>query len=482
MKSLRDRISRSQLQDSNFRYSLSLTLVFAFVVFAGVFPLRGQDDTPQTDPATTADAQVAVESEFLEFARQLVAASNTDFNVELVTVGPGATPTNAFGHSALRIVSGQELGAQDYMVDFGQYDESFGFLWRFLRGEARFFVHVLPTAWAVNAWDSAARGMVTTRLKLSGPQKTKLLKAVAEQVAEREQGYEYDNFHNNCVTYIRDLIGLATDTRLSLDAFDDRRVDPAIFEGEQDTWRGRTFVWSNENFWLFVSENLLFDPDTDLKRKGDELIFMPDDLLLAVQQAGLEGQVRVLVPHRHAHNPAVLFRYGRIFESNILQRLFPPQLNQFSSPGYRSKIVLSGVMIIIVVLMLPISSLARYRLWGERSYAIIFGIAAIYATLIRFGTLFHFMDGTLIPFFFFPLDILLFWNTAKAKDPERWRRRKFWYALVRIFMILLGLIFAGFVWPQAVLDLGFFALIFFALYAWNHRPAAAQSDLNRGTL
>lgn len=449
-------------------------IVFALLVFHGMGSTLQAEDQPSLPEVVRTDAEV--QNNFARFSANISPAIAEAVQVELATVGPGPTPTTAFGHSALRIISGPEFGAGDYYVDFGQYDESFGFLWRFLRGKARFYVAVGETSGALNSWDAAARGMVTTRLILNAEQKSRLIQAVGEQVANQSEGYEYDNFHNNCVTYIRDVIDQAAGTKLSLNVVDDTRVAPESFEGVQNTWRGRTYAWSNENFWLYVNENLLFDPDTDRLREGHELIFMPDDLLLAVQQAGLTGESRVLVPHRHSHHPAVFYRYARIFESDILQKMFPPSLNQFASASYNSKLFLSAFMFFIILALLPHSRLAKYQSWGERAFAVVFGFAGLYATLIRLATLFHFMDGTLIPLFFFPLDFLLFRKAGNARDPERWRRLQYYYGLFRLGTIGLGILLAAFVWPQSILDLAFFALVFFALYTYNHRPSAAQAD------
>ncbi|MEQ9363955.1 MAG: DUF4105 domain-containing protein [Leptospirales bacterium] len=449
-------------------FAVACTFVLILGAFASRSPLSAQS------PAAPAARSLAeVQENYERFAAAITPAAAGDVLVELATVGPGPTPTTAFGHSALRIVSGEEFGRGDYYVDFGQYDESLGFLWRFLRGRARFYVTVGETGGALNSWDAAARGMLVTRLKLDAEQKTRLVRAVAEQLANQKEGYEYDNFYNNCVTYIRDVIDRSAGVKLSLNALDDRRVSPEDFEGVQNTWRGRTYVWSNENIWLYMNENLLFDPDTDRLREGHELIFMPDDLLLAVQQAGLTAETRVLVPHRHSHNPAVFYRYARIFESDVLQQLFPPQLNQFASGGYNSKLFFSALMFFIILAVLPHPRLAKYRIWGERAFALVFGLAGLYATLIRLATLFHFMDGTLIPLIFFPLDLLLFRNADRAADPAKWRRYQYLYGLFRLGTILLGIILAAFVWPQSILDLAFFALAFFALFTYNHRPAAA---------
>ena len=450
----------------NFVRSLSGLLLAGMIFFTSTMPLRAQEPN---GPGEYAEAYAEIQGEFLNFAADLDLARAAAVEVHLVTVAPGVTPTTAFGHSAVRIIAGEKFGPRDYYADFGQYDESLGFLWRFLRGRARFFAHVVTTSGALNSWDAAARGMVSTRLELTPAQKLAVVQEVARQLGDQSEGYEYDNFYNNCVTYIRDIIDRATGLKLSMNAFDDRRVDPATFEGEQDTWRGRTYVWSNENVWLYINENLLFDPDTDLKREGHELIFMPDDLLLAVEQAGLAGEHQVLVPHRHRHHPAVYFRFARIFESPVLQKLFPPQLNQFSSASYNSKLFFSALMFFMIVLCLPHSRLTPYRIWGERAFAIVFGFAGIYTTLIRFATLFHFMDGTLIPLFFFPLDILLLRRAENTKDPETWRRYQSYYAVFRIVLTAVGIVLAAFVWPQSILDLGVFVLIFFVLYAYNHR-------------
>ncbi len=446
------------------------------VLLTAPSPILAQADSGEEVVPT--DEEIAewrqqVESDFVEFAGGIDRAGAARLRFQLVTVGPGVIVATAFGHSALRVIAGEEYGPRDFYVDFGEYTPSLEFLYRFLRGKQRFYVHVIPTAGAVNAWDAAARGMMVTDINLTPEQKYELIQRALTEVRDRGDGYDYDNFTNNCVTYIRDVLGAAVGQPIDLDPFDDSKVSPDIFEGAQNTWRGRELVYSNENFWLYINENLLFDPDTDLVREnGEELVFLPDDLLLALHQNGIAGETRVIVPHRHNHHPLLYHRFLRIFDAEFLAAFFPPGLNQFGNATYSSKRFLSAVMIAILAVCLPLAFLDRYRIWGERAYAVIFGMAGIWATLIRFGTFFHFMDGTLTPLIFFPLDILLFRNAAKTKDPAAWRKLQFGYGLFRVGLILVAMVLITFVWPQSVLDLAGFALVFFAFYTYNHRPRA----------
>lgn len=202
---------------------------------------------------------------FLKMVPSLSENQIKSAKVQLVTVSPGITVTTAFGHSAIRVILGKEFSKEDFYIDFGEYEPSISFLYSLLKGNAKFFVNVLPMESAHNAWDSSGRGMLVSDLNLNAEQKKKFFQTVLKKIEDNKEGYEYNNFTNNCVTFSRDLLGEAFGKRIELKEVSDKT----------NTWRKRVLPYSNQIVWLRINEKLLFDRDTDKIRDKHDLIYLP---------------------------------------------------------------------------------------------------------------------------------------------------------------------------------------------------------------
>ncbi len=234
------------------------------------------------------DWKIKAESGLLQLLKSDKDKDLSPVRIQLWTVSPGVTVTTAFGHAALRIFQGTEYGEKDYYLDFGVYDPSPGFLWRFLKGDAAFFVNVIPSGSAYETWDQSGRGITATELQLNNDQKRKLFAEILKTYEINSKGYTYENFTNNCVTFLREIISNGLGTPLEL---------KEIEEGK-DTWRERVYPYSNTLVWLNVNETLLFDHDTDKKRDPHELIYLPDDLLKSVQQTSIPQETKQILKDR----------------------------------------------------------------------------------------------------------------------------------------------------------------------------------------
>ena len=371
-------------------------------------------------------------------------------HVEIVTVGPGTTVTTAFGHSALRVRFGEPYGPEDYYVDFGEYDASFGFLVSLLTGDARFRTNVIPTQSAQEFWDRTGRGMLNSELDLDRREKRVFLEGLARALETMQDGYAYDNYTSNCVTFVRDLIMEATGRTLILP------LDPT----DASTWRSRVVAFSNENLWLWGNEILLFDYNTDQIRSGPEMIFLADDLTAAVHAAGLVRAQRIDVPHRMSHHTAIRERFARFLDEREMAVFFPPGLNQFNDGPYLARLVVCSFAVLLLVLMIPAGPLVRTRPLAIRAFALWGGIMGLWVSAIAFGTTFQFMDENLLPLVFCPVD---FWLWKRPKNAAEIRRRRY-YACARIAMVFLALLLS-IVWRPQTLTLPVsFALPFFILY------------------
>jgi hypothetical protein len=85
---------------------------------------------------------------FTKFVNSLTAQELAELKIQLITVDTLPSVTTAFGHSALRVYVGKQFEDKDFYIDFGEYDESAGFIWRFLKGEAKLYIEYSKLIWS----------------------------------------------------------------------------------------------------------------------------------------------------------------------------------------------------------------------------------------------------------------------------------------------------------------------------------------------
>ena len=362
-------------------------------------------------------------SSFVSFIKDIKLSEIDSIHIQLLTIDTLPHVTTVFGHSALRVFQENQNNQKDYFIDFGVYDESVSFIWRFLKGEAKFFITVIPMKIAYSQWDSTGRGLYASEFILNPEQKLKFLSNLNALILKHEDGYYYDNFTNNCVTFIRDLVNTTLEREISLET-----------ESNKRTWRSRLIPYSDNIIWLRISEKLLLDHDTDKIRTGSELIYLPFDLLISLEDAKLVKDKQVL------HNN--LWRLPRI-SIDILGNLT------------------FFYLIFIILSQIPIFFKARLESRGIQLFCLLSGIAGIYSLPVWLFTSFPFMNETLMILVYTPFDFILLFRENLSK------KFHLGYVGLRLAMLFTALILRNTIYLQNIDTSLFFTLVFFIIYLYN---------------
>lgn len=135
---------------------------------------------------------------------------------QLLTVDAGDHVWDNFGHTALRVVD--ENTGTDLVFNWGLFDTSGGLLpfgWRFFRGDMRYRLGVVPTAWELSRYEREQRSVWQDRLNLTQEQKARLYRRLAWNLRDGNVAYDYDYFRDNCTTRVRDYLDEALGGALS---------------------------------------------------------------------------------------------------------------------------------------------------------------------------------------------------------------------------------------------------------------------------
>ncbi len=390
-----------------FQFTLASSAIFG----QGIDP-NNANENPQI--STSLD----LENRLLEFLSPTNSKKIKEAKFQLITVSPAITVTTAFGHSALRVLYGTPFDKDDFYIDFGEYDETVSFYWRFLKGEAKYFVRIHNMGEAYQVWDTTGRGMVSSEFILTDEQKLKFAEAIRRTMIDKKPGYFYDNFTSNCVTFIRDIVGEVYGHALELET-----------DANKATWRKRLEPYALKIFWLRYEEKLLLDRDTDLIRNPTELIYLPYDLLIAVEDAKLVRPQELL--HRNL---------WKLPESSDTLGFF-----------------VFALFVFLVASQIPGYLAQRFSKSGKSIFGFISGFSGTFTLAVLLFTSFPFMDETIMVLVFTPLDFALL-------SKKFLQSKLYWnYLILRLGMLGLTVILRLTAYPQQIDASLFFTILFFSL-------------------
>ena len=193
--------------------------------------------------------------------------------VELVTFGPGATVSESFGHSAIRLTETSTDGV-DRLYNLGHADpDGVGFYLDVLAGEATFVGVEREADAELDRYRAADRSIRRQELTLEAERGRWLARELRTRVPEGGMTYRYDYLRKNCTTQVRDLLDAATDGALMreaerYDALGDRRT----------TYRELTMVGFSRHYPILLGTDIISGPEVDHPlRRWDEL-YLPNPL------------------------------------------------------------------------------------------------------------------------------------------------------------------------------------------------------------
>jgi hypothetical protein len=136
----------------------------------------------------------------------------------LVTMGPGATVYERYGHNAIWVRD--TLDGTDIVYNYGTFD--FGrttgdvarFVGRFAMGRPEYWLGTMTMGQTVEVYTRAQRDVELQELALPAAARRDLAERLARNALPEHRGYTYDYFLDNCSTRIRDMLDAATNGAL----------------------------------------------------------------------------------------------------------------------------------------------------------------------------------------------------------------------------------------------------------------------------
>ena len=197
-----------------------------------------------------------------------------DAQVWLLTCAPGEELYERFGHTALCVYDPENR--IDVVFNYGIFDFNVDhFYWKFIRGETWYELGDTPTRWFEAEYANANREIYVQELLLTPEEKETIWTALLENRKPENKKYLYNFVFDNCATRPYQLIVKACTDSIASDyvGYTDRSFRSFIRH-----YTGR-YSWSNAGI------NLLFGPHADRPMTSEQRLFLPEELMLYMQQA-----------------------------------------------------------------------------------------------------------------------------------------------------------------------------------------------------
>ena len=196
--------------------------------------------------------------------------------ISLVTCTPGYYLYTTYGHTAIHVQD--EPNDIDIVFNYGVFDfDTEHFYWKFMRGETWYELGASPTWWFMQQYEYEKRPVYEQVLNLTPDQREAMWQALVENYKPENSRYLYNFVFDNCATRPYYLIARTFgDTILS---------DYSGYTGV--TYRRFIRHYTGAHSWANAGINLLFGPKADQPMTSLQRLFLPEELMLYIEQAHL---------------------------------------------------------------------------------------------------------------------------------------------------------------------------------------------------
>ena len=296
-----------------------------------------------------------------------------EWQISLVTLGPGETYWERFGHNAILVEPPR--GGTPYLYNFGLFDfQSENFLLNFAMGKMEYLAAAFDGSDEMRRIAAGNRSVRQQVLNLSPDQKRRIVEHLEWHRAPPNNTYLYDYYLQNCSTKVRDALDLALSGALR-----------GRFESTGarfGSFRDHTHRLTGPEPWLYVATDL------GLGRSVDRSITRWDEFFIPMELADAVAEIPDLV----------------IVERNA--SITDPVSEPGTEPTAWPWFALAGLVISLLALALPRTFVAAY---GSLSALVFCGMVALWALTDHQAA---YMNQNLL--LFTPLWLIALWKPRVA--------------------------------------------------------------------
>ncbi|HMR15732.1 MAG TPA: DUF4105 domain-containing protein [Mariniflexile sp.] len=291
----------------------------------------------------------------LTYAQQNILSEQAEMSV--LTIGPGTSLNDSFGHSAFRIKD--PVKGIDVVFNYGVYDfNTPHFYTKFAQGKLNYLMGLNYYEDFFEAYTSQNRSIKEQVLNLSQTEKQKLFNYLLNNYKPENRAYLYDFFYDNCATKMRDVLQNVLNNAIVFNKPQD--FQPKTF---------RTLIQENlyKNSWGSLGIDVALGSVIDKKTSAGEEMFLPENIHKFFEIARIKNTNKPLVK-----------------ENKVLYKAvpMPKPTNFFTSP-----LVVFGIigLFILYITYTDFKKHTRSR-WLDVTLFSITGLVGILILLLWFAT------------------------------------------------------------------------------------------------
>ncbi|WGK63820.1 lipoprotein N-acyltransferase Lnb domain-containing protein [Croceiramulus getboli] len=203
---------------------------------------------------------------------------SSDAKASILTMGPGSSLVDAFGHSAIRIEDTRR--GIDVVYNYGVYDfDTPNFYLKFARGKLPYLLGVNRFEDFVRNYKAQNRWIKEQVLALNSQEVNDLFQFLQVNARPENRAYAYDFFYDNCATKIGEVLYKVAGDQIQWN----------LEEQEADkTFRALIYENSYWNTWGRVGMDIALGSVADRTTTPLEELFLPDYVFNAFAKADLQ--------------------------------------------------------------------------------------------------------------------------------------------------------------------------------------------------
>lgn len=338
------------------------------------------------------------------FSQYLELTPNAE--VSVLTIGPGVSLNDAFGHSAYRIKD----DSVDIVFNYGVYDfDTPNFYTKFAQGKLNYKIGANYYDEFLESYIIQNRTIKEQILNLTQDQKQQIFNYLSKNYEPENQYYLYDFFYDNCATKIKDVLvdGLKNDITFHT---------PEFFEDKTF----RTLIQDNLNWnsWGSFGIDLALGSVIDQQATKEDHMFLPENIHGFFGNATLNNS-----------SEKKLVKQERILFNKIESK---SETNFFTSPLFT---MLLMSLIILFITYLDFKKNARTK-WLDVIIFGVTGIIGIILLLLWFATDHKATANNYNLLWAFALNLFLIGHVLR-KQPKNWFKKYIKFLIIMLCLMAL---------------------------------------------
>jgi hypothetical protein len=326
--------------------------------------------------------------------------------ISVLTVGPGTSLNDAFGHNAFRITD--PSWGIDWAYGYGEYDfDAPNFYLKFAQGKLHYLLsrHEFNRFYRFYVYQN--RTLREQVLNLTTSEKQKLYTALEANYKPENRRYLYDFFYDNCATKMRDVIETNADSKITFNLPDG---------WQPKTFRGLIYECVDKNSWGSMGIDIALGAVID----------------------------KTATPYEHMFLPNYIFEFLNVATKNTNEKLVNETHTIYTKKNIESSnnFIFSPLVIMSILALIIIA--ITYRDFKRKTQSkgldiILFGTTGIIGLLILllwFATNHTATAHNYNLLWAFPLNVLVLWGLFK-KQAKKWVIKYLKFVIIMLVLLTL---------------------------------------------